>query len=310
LILLACLCPLQAAAKAADKSPHKVHLVTVEPGVTLEVLDWGGEGIPLVFLAGSGNTAHAFDNFAPLFIGKHHVYAITRRGFGQSSAPPPTEANYNPDRLGDDILAVIRTLRLKRPVLVGHSLAGEELSSIGTRHPNAVSGLIYLEAGYGYAYNDTATQTNVYVLGNILRGDLDNLAANETFSAVGVVRADLARLTQAAKDMQEELDGVPASDPGPDAAIYQAIWVSNRPYGPVKVPALAIFADPKKCGDTCDQTGPRASARVETAAIRAFAQGNKDARVITIPGASHFVFRSNTAQVEAEMNRFMDGLAR
>ena len=38
-------------------------------------------------------------------------------------------------------------LKLTRPILVGHSLGGEELSSIGSRHPERVSGLIYLDAG-------------------------------------------------------------------------------------------------------------------------------------------------------------------
>jgi hypothetical protein len=43
---------------------------------------------------------------------------------------------------------------LDRQVLAGHSLAGEELSSIGSRHPDRVAGLIYLDAGYGYALYD------------------------------------------------------------------------------------------------------------------------------------------------------------
>ena len=66
-----------------------VQFVTVEPGVKLEVLDWGGTGRPLVFLAGLGNTAHVFDTFAAKFIGKYHVYGITRRGFGNSAPPRP-----------------------------------------------------------------------------------------------------------------------------------------------------------------------------------------------------------------------------
>ncbi len=36
--------------------------------------------------------------------------------------------------------------------MVGHSMAGEELSSIGTRHPEKISGLVYLDAAYPYAY--------------------------------------------------------------------------------------------------------------------------------------------------------------
>jgi pimeloyl-ACP methyl ester carboxylesterase len=39
-------------------------------------------------------------------------------------------------------------------VLVGHSIAGEELSSIGSRYPDKVAGLVYLDAGYSYAYYD------------------------------------------------------------------------------------------------------------------------------------------------------------
>jgi len=37
----------------------------VDEDVKLEVLDWGSSGRCLVFLAGLGNTAHDFDDFAP-----------------------------------------------------------------------------------------------------------------------------------------------------------------------------------------------------------------------------------------------------
>ena len=42
-----------------DPSAHRVSFIGVAPDVTLEVLDWGGSGPSLVFLAGLGNTAHA-----------------------------------------------------------------------------------------------------------------------------------------------------------------------------------------------------------------------------------------------------------
>jgi len=47
-------------------------------------------------------------------------------------------------------------LHLTKPVLAGHSLAGEELSSIGSRHSDKIAGLVYLDAGYAYAVYDTA----------------------------------------------------------------------------------------------------------------------------------------------------------
>jgi len=47
-----------------DPATHTIQFVTVDKNVNLEVLDWGGSGQPLVFLAGLGNTAHVFDKFA------------------------------------------------------------------------------------------------------------------------------------------------------------------------------------------------------------------------------------------------------
>lgn len=126
-----------------DPSPHTIQFVTVDntanKPVNLEVLDWGGSGRPLVLLAGLGNTAHIFDKFAPKLTARYHVYGITRRGFGASSAPSPLGATYSADRLGDDVLAVLDALKSNRPVLVGHSLGGQELSSVGSRRPERVA---------------------------------------------------------------------------------------------------------------------------------------------------------------------------
>lgn len=157
-LLIASLVVSLKATAQTDSSLHEVQFVTVEEGVQLEVLDWGGSGRPLIFLAGNGDTAHAFDNFAPKFTGQNHVYGITRRGFGASSKPAPANGNYSADRLGDDVFAVMQALRIERPVLVGHSLAGEELSSIGSRFPNKVSGLIYLDAVASWSFYDPRTR--------------------------------------------------------------------------------------------------------------------------------------------------------
>ncbi len=124
-----------------DPSPHRVQFIPVERNVTLEVLDWGGSGKPLVLLAGLGNSAHVFDKFAPKLTAKYHVYGITRRGFGASSAPLTLRGR---DVFGRSprrrCFAVLDALKLNRPVLAGHSIAGEELSSVGSRHPDRVVG--------------------------------------------------------------------------------------------------------------------------------------------------------------------------
>src|SRR5882724_12371062 len=153
ILLVSLLGPLysQQSASWQDPSPHLVQFVTIDNNVRLEVLDWGGSSRPIVLLAGGGNTAHVFDEFAPKLTANYHVYGITRRGFGASSYSP---LENGADRLGEDVLAVIRTLKLKKPILVGHSIAGVELSSVATMHPDSITGVVYLEAAYPYAFDN------------------------------------------------------------------------------------------------------------------------------------------------------------
>ena len=109
-----------------DPSNHRVQFVTVEDGVELEVLDWGGTGRPVVLLAGY-NTAHLFDDFAEKLAETSHVYGITRRGCGASSRP---DSGYTAQRSADDVLRVLDSLKLTAPVLVGPLLrrAGSQYS--------------------------------------------------------------------------------------------------------------------------------------------------------------------------------------
>ena len=69
-----------------DTSGHNVSFVTVEPGVQLEVLDWGGTGQTLVLLTGIGDNAHVFDEFAYQFNDRFHVIGITRQVSGAQAS--------------------------------------------------------------------------------------------------------------------------------------------------------------------------------------------------------------------------------
>jgi non-heme chloroperoxidase len=126
-----------------DPSRHQIQFVTVENNVRLEVLDWGGSGTPVVLLAGSGNTAHVFDGFAEKLTDTYHVYGITRRGYGASSHP---ESGYSDSRLAGDVLRVLDSLHLDRPVLAGHSMGGHEAAALAFAHPDRISGLVIMDS--------------------------------------------------------------------------------------------------------------------------------------------------------------------
>jgi non-heme chloroperoxidase len=257
-----------------DPSPHKIRFVTVDKDVTLEVLDWGGTGRPLVLLAGLGNTAHVFDKFAPKLTANYHVYGITRRGFGDSSNPAPTEDNYNADRLGDDVLAVLAALKLDHPVLAGHSVAGEELSSIGTRHPERVSGLIYLDAAQPYSI----------------------LELKEPARPVRTVTA-AATTTPPPRPVEPQMTGARG-----------AIMHGTRDYAGIKPPFLAFVPVPHECQPNCNSD----FAKIDTARMTALADTLEahypNAHVVRLPNANHYVFFSNEADVLRETTAFIDGL--
>lgn len=126
-----------------DISGHKVSFVTVEPGVQLEVLDWGGTGQALVLLTGLGDNAHVFDEFAYQFNDRFHVIGITRRGFGRSSQPAH---GYDLDTRARDDIAVLDKLNIREAVFVGHSIAGLELNKLGAVYPDRVKKLVFLDA--------------------------------------------------------------------------------------------------------------------------------------------------------------------
>lgn len=114
-------------------------------GARLHYVDWGGQGPPLILLAGFGDTARAFDSLAPRLASSRHVYAFTRRGFGLSEQTPGT---YNAATFADDIVAMMDALGIERADLVGHSIAGAELVMVARDHPERVRRLVYLDAAY------------------------------------------------------------------------------------------------------------------------------------------------------------------
>ncbi len=128
---------------ASDPSPHQVRFVSVEPGVVLEVLDWGGSGDVLLLLSGLGDNAHVFDDFAPRFTDRFHVIGLTRRGFGRSSQPAH---GYDLSTRARDVIGVLDQLAIPRAIVVGHSVAGTELNRLAVDHPDRVRKLVYLDA--------------------------------------------------------------------------------------------------------------------------------------------------------------------
>jgi len=320
-MLLASLVPLysQEPVTWRDPSPHRVQFVTVDKDVRLEVLDWGNSGRPVVLLSGGGDTAHVFDDFGPKLAGQYHVYAITRRGFGASGY---SALQCGADRLGDDVLAVLDALKLDRPVLVGHSIAGQELSSVATRHPERVAGLVYLDAAYPYAF-DNGLGPSMKEFQDISGPQPPPPAEADlaSFRALQDYYLRVLGFTYPEGELRQQWNSTPDGRVGKqrDFPGYTTLMAGMKKYTDISVPALAIFGNPHGQGTWVDNNPDskvRLVAKAYSAALgsltekqmRVFAKGVPTARVVVISGANHFVYLSNEAEVLREIRTFLAGL--
>jgi non-heme chloroperoxidase len=324
MLLTALLAPLysQRPASWRDPSPHTVQFVTVDKKVRLEVLDWGGSGRTIVLLAGGGNTAHVFDDFAPKLTAHYHVYGITRRGFG-ASGYSTTESGA--ESLGDDVLAVLDSLKVSRPILVGHSMAGAELSSVGSRHPDRVAGLVYLDAAYPYAF-DNGNGASMKEIQDV-QGPEPPPPGAVDLASFGTLqkyyeRVNGFRFPEA--ELRQQWESTPGGGAAkqrdfPGDAMVMSVVMGAKKYSNIPVPALVIFANPHSLGTWANEnTDPsvRTAAKARSAVLadftgrqeKAVENGMPMAHVITLPGAHHYVFLSNEADVLHEIGVFLAGL--
>lgn len=305
-------------------STPAAQFIAVEPGVKLEVLDLGGSGRNIVLLAGLGGTAHSFGSFAADLTRKYHVYGITRRGYGASDAPPPSAENYSADRLGDDVLAVLDAVKLDHPILVGHSLAGEELSSIGSRHPERVAGLVYLDAGNRYALAAPGRgdfQLDTITMRQYLTAILNSISAADQQKAIEDFERELPAFQQDLDTRKKEIAVAPVMSAErhaalaeqmktPQSQIEHAILFNERRYTTINCPILTIFPSPHDYPALQGQALATAEAKDE-AYIQSQAKlfrALPNAKVVLIPHARHDVFASNEAEVLHEIDAFVAGL--
>ena len=316
LLLLVITLPVAAQQPADWKDPasHLARFITVAQNVRLEVLDWGGTGRPLVLLAGGGDTAHVFDDFAPKLTADFRVYGITRRGFGRSSF---AEVTSGAATWGDDVVAVLDALKLERPVLAGHSIAGQELSSIATRLPDRVSGLVYFDAGYPYAFDNGKIPT-FEEIGKIgfpqppAPGDAD-LASFDALRRYNLRVLGFAfpegELRQKRTVTLEGRVGPPRPAAG-GTSLLKAI----TKFAQIPVPALFVVSSQSPGVWAETRSDPRTREQMvalndflerQAAAIR---EGVPSARVVKLTPANHYVFLSNEVEVLREMRAFVAGL--
>lgn len=262
-----------------DKSPHKSAFVTAN-GIKMNYLDWGGTGDAIILLAGLGNDAHVFDEIAPSFTDKFHVIGLTRRGFGETDRPAK---GYETVTRVEDIRAFMDAMKIPRAHLVGHSLAGDEMTLFASMYPQRVIKMVYLDAAYDRRKNFSCV--NDMPGGGFppafmrIIGEVMNCPGWEKIIAPDMPPPDMVNVQ--VSTMKAAMQFVPD-------------------YKKITAPSLAIYADtevPQTAGKLDDQTQKKLEAWWKVhetpkarASIEQFRKEMKNGQVVEIKGATHYVF--------------------
>lgn len=100
-------------------------------GVRLHVLDYGGDGVPLLILPGITSPAIAMDFVARELVDLARPIILDIRGRGLSDDGP----SYTLQDYAADTEAVISALNLKDPILLGHSMGARIAAVTAARNP-------------------------------------------------------------------------------------------------------------------------------------------------------------------------------
>ncbi|MBV8808415.1 MAG: alpha/beta hydrolase [Acidobacteriaceae bacterium] len=305
----------------------QVQFVDVGDSVKLEVLDWGGTGRPIILLAGSGNTAHIYEGFAPKLTDCGHVYGITRRGYGASSKP---ERGYSVPELSEDVWRVIQSLKLSKPVVIGHSMAGSELSFLGQKHSAQLGALIYLDANadpMDFPWSNAEFRA---------------LTMKSMKGAVGPPKptdTDKASI-EAYRNYQKRIGMPPFPaneirniyDINPDGSVGKnrtPPFVSHeiddgsirKDYTGINIPVLALIAVPPSPSEQSKEQPPKdQQERADSARLNEILleyiqrwetnlkRADPRARIVELPGAHHYLFLNEEADVLREIRAFLQTL--
>ena len=118
-------------------------------GLQFHYLDWGNAQLPhVILLHGGGLTAHTWDMAALLLRDRYHLVALDLRGHGDTDWTPDDHIN---DDLNDlmygDLELFLDHLGYERVTLAGMSLGGVAAMRYAAEHPDRVEALVMVDVG-------------------------------------------------------------------------------------------------------------------------------------------------------------------
>jgi pimeloyl-ACP methyl ester carboxylesterase len=235
-----------------------------------------GEGRPVIFIPGLGCPGAVFDDVVAHLDGKVESHVLTLAGFaGEKPTKPPLAA-----AVRKDLVRYIRSRRLEKPIIIGHSMGGFIAYWLAATAPDLIGGVIVIDAGPALGDNDPET---AHTLRNMWAQAGDD-------ELVDQVRAAYSSMTTDPKRIEPYLPAIAKSDRHAIGdAIYELVKTDLRDkVAAIKAPFLLVLADGGLQG-----------------MYKAMVKPIADKKIVVVPKARHFVWLDDPDAFDALLDQFL-----
>jgi pimeloyl-ACP methyl ester carboxylesterase len=221
-------------------SPVMTHANTAKltNGVTLFYKTSNTGYIPVVFVHGWGSSSAMWDKVLKMFPKQYKTFAVDLRGFGDSDKP---DSGYTFSEMVEDIAEFLDVLKIKKAILIGHSLGGMILQDFAVAHPDRALALILSD--------NLARNLPPLGLSEVSQKFIDRVTTNEDENRK-IFMASLGRYKDASNlapgDLEKSVEVALKASPAALREMYKVLLtvpqIPKEKYDTIQVPTLIVLA--------------------------------------------------------------------
>lgn len=246
----------------------------------LRIEQVSGKGPALILIPGLSSGSWVWTETATRLRGEYAVYLLTLPGFDGRKPVAGTTL----DSLSADLARLIESRKIRRPVLVGHSLGGTLSLAFATEHSDLISGVVAVDGLPVFPGTEGVPAGDRAALGQRVRAEFEGQTPEQFVQGQQGYMKLIGSIDETIAKKLAELAS--RSDAGATADFAGQVMAADlRPrLGGIKVPVVEIspFNAPDFAAMGIDEDR-------KTGYYRMLLAGIEKLEVVSIAGARHFV---------------------
>lgn len=276
---------------------------------TLHVQPHGDRGQALILIPGLGSGPWVWKDTVAKLASSHRIYVLTLAGF--DGTPTPAKKTGLMAQADASLLKLIKSRKIDKPVLIGHSLGGTLALGFAEKHSDLIAGVIAVDGmpifpGFERMSAEQRKAAAANMEKSIKGATPDQFAQQQVgyMKMMGVLDAGAADKYGA---LQARSDQASVAQ-----YMYEDLTTDLRPdLHKISVPVLEIspYNEPDFKAAAASGRMPMMSEKQKTDYYRQLLKGTPDLKVVSISPARHFVMLDQPEKFIAALKAYLSSLA-